>query len=260
MKRIAVGTSRPLNRGPDLARLFRDRIAALGEAGLDTGYGFDVVRLTVRDAEASLVRQGELSAGDADAGPDPDDLADLVDRLGARLGLGRVTRLVGRDTHVPERAVRIVAAAETAGPARTGPKGEALVRPIRLFSRPEPIEAVAAVPDGPPSRFRWRRALHELAAVEGPERIAPEWWKPGAPTRPRDYFRAEDREGRRYWLFREGLFAARIAVAAETALAAERAVAAGTTGAPVAQVAGAVSAREPDVPAQPRWFIHGLFG
>jgi len=38
----------------------------------------------------------------------------------------------------------------------------------------------------------------------------------------RDYFRAEDREGRRFWLYREGLFG-----------------------------------RET---AQPRWFLHGLFG
>ena len=28
------------------------------------------------------------------------------------------------------------------------------------------------MPDGPPVRFRWRRALHEVAAFEGPERIA----------------------------------------------------------------------------------------
>jgi protein ImuB len=95
-------------------------------------------------------------------------------------------------------------------------------RPIRLFERPEPIDAVATVPDGPPVLFFWRRARHELAAIEGPERIAPEWWKPEAPELSRDYFRAEDREGHRFWLFREGLFAS------ET--------------------------------AEPRWYLHGLFG
>ena len=41
-------------------------------------------------------------------------------------------------------------------------------RPIRLFERPEPIEAIAEVPDGPPVRFRWRRVLHEVAHAEGP--------------------------------------------------------------------------------------------
>ena len=46
---------------------------------------------------------------------------------------------------------------------------------------------------------------HEIAAIEGPERISPEWWQ-GRDGLTRDYFCAEDRDGRRYWLFREGLF------------------------------------------------------
>ena len=92
-------------------------------------------------------------------------------------------------------------------------------RPIRLFERPEPIETMAEVPDGPPLRFRWRRMLHQVAAIEGPERIGPEWWKEGAGGT-RDYFRAEDTGGRRFWLYREGLY------------------------------------REA---AEPRWYVHGIF-
>ena len=94
-------------------------------------------------------------------------------------------------------------------------------RPLRLFVRPEPIETLAEVPDGPPLRFRWRRVLHDVAAIEGPERIAPPWWRrEGGPTR--DYFRAEDSQGRRFWIYREGLFG-----------------------------------RET---ARPKWFVHGVFG
>jgi protein ImuB len=99
--------------------------------------------------------------------------------------------------------------------------GGAPARPLRLFARPEPIEALAEVPDGPPLRFRWRRVLHDVTAIEGPERIAAPWWRhAGAPTR--DYFRAEDSEGRRFWLYREGLWG-----------------------------------RET---MRPKWFVHGLFG
>ena len=77
-------------------------------------------------------------------------------------------------------------------------------RPIRLFARPEPIEAIAEVPDGPPVQFSWRHVLHEVAHVEGPERIAMEWWRDEAGhTLMRDYFRVESREGVRVWLFRE---------------------------------------------------------
>src|SRR5262245_13530873 len=78
-------------------------------------------------------------------------------------------------------------------------------RPLRLLARPEPIEAMAVVPDGPPLRFRWRRALHEVVAAEGPERIEGAWWsEQGGPAR--DYFRVEDKAGLRFWLFRAGLY------------------------------------------------------
>ncbi len=81
---------------------------------------------------------------------------------------------------------------------------EPISRPLRLFARPEPVEAVAEVPDGPPARFRWRRTLYRVARAEGPERIAAEWWRDDDLTR--DYFRVEDSTGHRFWLFREGLY------------------------------------------------------
>ena len=222
VKIITAGTSRPLNRPEAIARLFRERLEAAGEDGLDTGYGFDLVRLAAQVVEPLPARQGDLVA-EPDRLTRDEDLADLVDRLGARLGLRRVTRLRGEDTHLPEFAVTAVPAAfGHASPRKPALVAEAPSRPIRLFASPEPIEAIASVPDGPPFRFRWRRNTHEVAAIEGPERIAPEWWRSGAVDLTRDYFRAEDRHGRRFWLFREGLFAT------ET--------------------------------ASPRWYVHGLFG
>jgi protein ImuB len=78
---------------------------------------------------------------------------------------------------------------------------------MRLLLKPEPVEEVVAmVPDGPPARFRWRCMLHEVVRVEGPERIADEWWRTEKSRPTRDYYRVEDKEGRRFWLFREGLF------------------------------------------------------
>ena len=81
-------------------------------------------------------------------------------------------------------------------------------RPVRLFRPPEPIEAMFVVPDDPPFRFTWRRRSHAVARADGPERIAEEWWQPdatGAAAAVRDYYRVEDAEGRRFWLFRAGL-------------------------------------------------------
>jgi protein ImuB len=77
---------------------------------------------------------------------------------------------------------------------------------LRLFERPEPIDAVTFTPDGAPLRFHWRRAMHETAAFEGPERIAPSCLEAPNSAPARDYFNVVDSEGRRFWLYREGVF------------------------------------------------------
>jgi len=204
VRHVAVGASRPLRDPLRILALLRERLATLGEDGLDTGYGFDVLRLCASVVEREDGEQASLEGG-ALVVPEGGDLSDLIDRLGARLGPRRVLRLYSRDRHLPEFAVAAAPAAypEPAAPARRG--FCAPTRPLRLFERPEPIDAVALSPDGPPLRFRWRRALHQTAAFEGPERIAPPW--PEAPQSPltRDYFNVVDSEGRRFWLYRESI-------------------------------------------------------
>ncbi len=82
-------------------------------------------------------------------------------------------------------------------------------RPIRLFARPQPIDVTAALPDQPPVLFRWGKILHRIARAEGPERIAPEWWRGGDAdegTLTRDYYRVESTSGLRFWVFREGIY------------------------------------------------------
>ncbi|MBU2486957.1 MAG: DNA polymerase Y family protein, partial [Alphaproteobacteria bacterium] len=81
-----------------------------------------------------------------------------------------------------------------------------ITRPLILFDRPELMQTIAEVPDGPPLRFRWRNVSYEVARSEGPERIACEWWRDGRGARTRDYFRVEDRQGYRFWMFRHGLY------------------------------------------------------
>ncbi len=81
------------------------------------------------------------------------------------------------------------------------------MRPLHLFDPPQPIEVIAGVPDGPPQRFRWQRHLHEVAHAEGPERIGALWWRRADNAGlTRDYYRVEDVKGRRFWLFRHGLY------------------------------------------------------
>jgi protein ImuB len=211
VRRIRVGASRPLNEARAIARLFAERLASPHEEAIDAGFGVDLMRLSCLAAEPLAPSQVELDrAHEAERAR---ALADLIDRLSARLGARAVTRRTLVEAHLPEQAE--AAAPATLGETRGRVEGQgegtmafaggAPARPLRLFVRPELIEAVAEVPDGPPLRFRWRRVLHDVAAIEGPERIAAPWWRrPDAPTR--DYFRAEDSQGRRFWLYREGLW------------------------------------------------------
>lgn len=218
VRSLSVRTGRPSRDAAAILRLFSERFEAL-EDPLDPGFGFDLIRLGVPVVEPLPAFQDSL---DGKALED-DALADLIDRLVARFGPRHVLRLAPVDTHDPLRAERLVPATtpEVYKPAwPVQEPGEPPLRPLRLFDPPQPIEALAEVPDGPPLRFRWRRVLHRIARAEGPERIAPEWWRdPLAPTR--DYYRVEDEAGRRFWLFRAGLYD-----------------------------------RET---AQPRWYLHGLF-
>jgi protein ImuB len=129
-------------------------------------------------------------------------LAALVDRLTTRLGDGHVYRLTEAESHIPERAVRRINATDRPPEIR---KVKRVARPIRLFHRPEPIEAIAPYPDDPPAQIRWRRVPRRIVKADGPERIEPEWWKPrDASAKERDYYRLEDENGRRYWVFRSG--------------------------------------------------------
>lgn len=219
VRRIAIETARPLRDAAVIAKLFHTRLEVLADP-LDPGFGFDLVRLSALHAERLMPESVGLEAR-----PDEDkEIACLIDRLAARFGSHRIVSFQPQDTHIPE-------AASVAVPAQHAPEtdimwearhdGEPPRRPIRLFTKPEPIDVIAAVPDGPPASFNWRRVRHSVTRVEGPERIAMEWWRHQEHMPTRDYFRVEDKEGRRFWLYRDGIYGRE-------------------TGAP-------------------RWFMHGLF-
>jgi len=142
------------------------------------------------------------------------EIAGLIDRLSTRLGRSRIQQLQPNDSHIPEQAAFALPAQDR--PAQIEwPKpeeGDPPFRPLQLFDPPQPITVIAEIPDGPPRRFQWQRASHLIVRYEGPERIAPEWWRrkeghtPGKGGLTRDYYRVEDAGGRRFWIFRHGLY------------------------------------------------------
>lgn len=203
IRRLTVETARGTRDAAALLRLLALRLETLADP-LDPGFGFDAVRLAVLRTEPLAPIQTRLD-GAGDPAGDAAALAALIDRLVARFGGGRVQRFTTQDSHDPRRAAGIAPALSRAPESWDPPApGHPPLRPLTLFETPQPIEAMAEMPDGPPLRFRWRRMLHDVARAEGPERIAPEWWLGGtAPPPTRDYYRVEDSQGHRFWLFRE---------------------------------------------------------
>jgi protein ImuB len=228
VRAIAVDTGQAVTRADVIDRLFRERLEAIADP-LDPGFGFDLIRLSASRTEIVVQQQRDLDANVHDN----DELAALIDRIAARIGGSRVVVHLPQDTHLPERAAiavpaqqHLVMAAHADWPDRT--ESEPPLRPLRLFERPEQIQVIAQVPDGPPARFVWRRAAHAVVRAEGPERIAMEWWRAQGEMLTRDYFRVEDEAGLRFWLYRDGLY-----------------------GCEIVQEEGRV--------VQPNWFMHGLF-
>jgi protein ImuB len=206
----SVATAIPSRDPKHLQRLLSDKAAML-----DPEFGFDAFALTAEWTEQLGAAQDSL----VEEPSGERELARLVDRLTVKLGPRRVRRPQAEESHLPERASGWVSALAKAEPIESPP----VTRPQRLLDRPEAIDVIYATPEGIPRRFVWRRAVHDIARAEGPERIAPEWWRQPSSARLRDYYKVEDAEGRRYWIYREGL------------------IGDGRGGAPA-------------------WFIHGLFG
>ena len=218
---LAVNTAQPVTRPEAIIRLFRERLESLADP-LDPGFGFDLVRMCASVTETMEEVQHDLDRNVHDSA----EVSALIDRIAARLGGRRVVVHLPHGSHIPERAVieapaqhYLAEAMRAEWPARIA--AEPPRRPLRLLERPEPVQVIAQVPDGPPVRFQWRRAMHVVVRAEGPERIAMEWWQHEAHCPTRDYFRVEDEAGLRFWLYRDGLY--------------ERET------------------------AQPHWYMHGMF-
>ena len=224
----SVATTIASREPKHLARLLADKAAAL-----DPEFGFDAFALTADWTE-------ELGAAQESLVEEPSgtrELARLVDRLTVKFGPERVRRPQAVESHLPERASGWVSGIFPS-PSGEGPRGGVRLKPLdaaegaserassplvrhpppspsleregsrspqRLLDRPEAIDVIYATPEGMPRKFVWRRSVHDIARSEGPERIAPEWWRQPSTARLRDYYRVEDSSGRRYWIYREGI-------------------------------------------------------
>ena len=196
---LDIGLARPADQPDKLAPLF-----AMKLSDVDPGYGIDCLRVVAHVTEPlhAVEHKGGWAVARDAAGPRPagQDMADLIARLGARVGLEAIRRARPADSHIPEKTSVPLAAAwsEAEGPG-TWPV-PTRPRPLTLF-RPEPV--VATNTPHLPSEFRWRGRLFQTQNAAGPERIAPEWWLEEREWRTgvRDYWRVTTQDGVRIWLF-----------------------------------------------------------
>lgn len=211
---IRIGLARASRDPAHLLRLIARRIEEI-----DPGYGIDALALHL--VRADPLGPETLGAALAAEETTP-DLAPLVDTLANRIGPSRLWRHQPVESDVPERSVAPLPPLDSvsAGALRLKPDDVRRLdlrapdhpwhprwpRPARLLRRPEPVDHVMAeMPDHAPRRFTWRGRLHTVTFADGPERITGEWWRrTGERDAVRDYFRVEDQEGRRFWLFRRG--------------------------------------------------------
>ena len=203
---------------------------------IDAGFGIDAMTLEAREMAGAMARQYGFMEDHGTLG-----LEQLNDRVLNRHETEMVA-MEAVESHIPERSEKALIRPvghllprvprgrrrlpDVPSPVRSMGEGgrrpdEGSSRPLLIFEQPEPVTVIASVPDGPPVRITWRRVTRRVVKAQGPERVAPEWWRLVHGERPRDYYAIEDSQGRRYWLYRDGLY--------------------GETG------------EEP-----PRWFVHGL--
>ena len=204
---LVIGTSQPSREPDQLARLFRGDLDKL-----DPGFGIEVIVLAAIETNALAARQIDIANTSSCK---QENAAKLVDYLSERLGMGNVIRLHPVESHLPECASEARPALKDSK-SKTGWQGPLRrpLRPLQLLTQPLPIDVMAPVPNGPPAMFRWRKQQHKVTHAEGPERISPEWWRPtqlqtrsrALTKETRDYYRLEDHNGNRYWVYREGLY------------------------------------------------------
>lgn len=259
INRLGAGTSRASRDASHLARLFTARLDKLEAAfGIDAIVLAATATEPLSPTQAALDRRG--AKDEAGVAALADRLSNRLGGDSVVQFTLQESHVPERAISASPvtGSVRPAPAAPWKRPIAQRPGARSLPRPrpLRLLSRPEEIEAVAPVPDDPPVMFRWRKQVFRIEHADGPERIAPEWWNDGlgetsteeaedfememetaaprtsagpaispaaSPTQDniRDYYRVEDRRGRRFWVYREGVY-------------------------------------RPG--AQPHWYVHGVFG
>ncbi|GAA4790791.1 DNA polymerase Y family protein [Olivibacter ginsenosidimutans] len=192
IREIAIGTGRPSREKLHLFRLFSEKIGSIAP-----GLGIELFTLEAPVVEPLNAAQEKLwNDGGAHQCA---EIGKLLDRIAGRVGSDAIHRYLPDEHHWPERSIKEASSLDEQ-PSTVWPK--TAPRPVYILPIPEPITVTAPVPDYPPMVFIYKGKVHQVKKADGPERIEREWWLETGLQR--DYYRVEDENGARYWLFRSG--------------------------------------------------------
>ena len=225
---MSVNAARATRDADHISRLFSHRAERLG-AEYDAGFGIDMIRLAVSsvspldcDADQRL-RCSMMALVTLDR---------LYDRMTSRLGPLAVVRSKPVNTHIPELAVKLEPVDCTPTPSVDGARERRRHGLCGCLPQPEPIMVdrrgarctarqhdlaarYLSVRQSPRARADRRRmasgraaklmltARDRRPAAQHPDNVE-RYFEEGEISR--DYYIAEDDGGRRFWLFRLGLF------------------------------------------------------
>jgi protein ImuB len=189
---VDIGTNRPTHHVSHLLKLFETKLPLI-----EPGLGIDLFILEATVIEEHLSRQEKM--WEDSSGLEDSRLAEFLDRVGGKVGVNAIHRYLPDEHFWPERSLKI-SSSLLEEPLAVWSNDK--LRPLQLLRTPERIEVTAPIPDYPPMLFRYKGAVHKIIKSDGPERIEQEWWIQQG--KHRDYYRVEDEDGRRYWIFRLG--------------------------------------------------------
>ena len=193
IQQIEIGTNRPSRNVSHLFKLFELKIQTIAPA---LGIEVFVIEATIVEDICAIQDVLWMSENGNNTA-----IAELLDRIGGKLGVDAIHRYLPDEHFWPERSVK--AASSLNEKSQTAWR-TCLPRPIHLLPQPEIIEVTVPMPDYPPMLFRYKGLLHHVRKADGPERIEQEWWLEQGLYR--DYYCIEDEQGARYWLFRLGSY------------------------------------------------------
>lgn len=192
MVQISIATGRPSCNVKHIFKLFSLKIQ-----DIEPDLGIELFMIEAPVVEDHIPQQEKFF--DSAGGLEDVRLAELIDRLAGRIGADSIFRYLPAEHYWPERSFR--RATSLVEKPTTDWRTDRL-RPLQILSTPERIEVTAPIPDYPPMLFLYKNKIHKIVRADGPERIEQEWWLQQGQHR--DYYRVEDEDGCRYWIFRLG--------------------------------------------------------